>query len=123
MLLALALACSSPEPSVEDSAVPSDTGLQGEALVVVTANVGHLGQFTGVSCPGEPYRGALCSMEQEALDGSRQKEAQELRKAQANFFLSHLLPWANTLCDRIVQKSRLAYYQLLGAFTKGFLAH
>lgn len=65
----------------------------------------------------------LCSMEQEALDESRQQEADELRRAQADFFCKHLFPWANIFCDRIVQNSRLAYYQLLGAFMKGFLAH
>jgi len=65
----------------------------------------------------------LCSMEQEALDQGRQPEADELRKAQADFFCNHLFPWANRFCDRIVENSSLAYYQLVGAFTKGFLAH
>jgi TorA maturation chaperone TorD len=65
----------------------------------------------------------LCTMEQEALDKSRQHDADELRKAQEDFFCNHLLPWANKFCDRIVENSRLAYYQLVGAFTKGFLAY
>jgi anaerobic sulfite reductase subunit A len=63
----------------------------------------------------------LCSMEQEALDQDKQPEADELRKAQADFFCDHLFPWANRFCDRIVENSGLAYYQLVGAFTKGFL--
>ncbi len=64
----------------------------------------------------------LCAMEQEALDQARQDDADELRKAQADFFCNHLFPWASRFCDRVVENSRLAYYQLVGAFTKGFLA-
>jgi anaerobic sulfite reductase subunit A len=63
----------------------------------------------------------LCSTEQEALDQGRGPEADELRTAQADFFFGHLFPWANRFCDRIIENSSLAYYQLVGAFTKGFL--
>lgn len=65
----------------------------------------------------------LCATEQEALDQGRQEDADGLRKAQADFLCNHLFPWANRFCDRIVENSHLAYYQLVGAFTKGFLAH
>jgi TorA maturation chaperone TorD len=65
----------------------------------------------------------LCTMEQEALDQGRQEAAHRLRKAQMNFLLNHLFSWANRFCDRIVENGDLAYYQLVGAFTKGFLAH
>lgn len=65
----------------------------------------------------------LCAMEQEAFDQGRKEDADGLRKAQMDFLLNHLFPWANRFCDRIVQNGDLAYYQLVGAFTKGFLAH
>jgi TorA maturation chaperone TorD len=65
----------------------------------------------------------LCTMEQEALDKGKPYDADELRKAQADFFCNHLFSWANQFCDRIVENSHLAYYQLVGAFTKGFLAY
>ena len=65
----------------------------------------------------------LCAMEQEALDQGRQEDADGLRKAQADFLCNLLIPWANRFCDRIVENSNLAYYRLVGAFTKGFLAH
>jgi DMSO reductase family type II enzyme chaperone len=65
----------------------------------------------------------LCAIEQEALDQGRQEDADGLRKAQADFLVNHLLPWANRFCDRIVENADLAYYRLVGAFTKGFLAH
>jgi len=65
----------------------------------------------------------LCAMEQEALDQGRQEDADGLRKAQADFLCDLLIPWANRFCDRIVENANLAYYQLVGAFTKGFLAH
>lgn len=65
----------------------------------------------------------LCAMEQESLDQGRQEDADGLRKAQADFLRNLLIPWANRFCDRIVENAELAYYQLLGAFTKGFLAH
>jgi TorA maturation chaperone TorD len=63
----------------------------------------------------------LCSMEQKALDQKKHPEVEELRNAQADFFCNHLFPWALRFCDRVVAHSRLAYYQLVGAFTKGFL--
>ena len=65
----------------------------------------------------------LCAMEQEALDQGRQEDADGFRKAQADFLCNLLIPWANRFCDRIVENSDLAYYQLVGAFTKGFLAY
>ena len=65
----------------------------------------------------------LCAMEQEALDQGRHEDADGLRKAQADFLCNLLIPWANRFCDRIVENANLAYYQLVGAFTKGFLAH
>lgn len=65
----------------------------------------------------------LCATEQEALDQGRQEDADGLRMAQADFLYNLLIPWANRFCDRIVENSSLAYYRLVGAFTKGFLAH
>ena len=65
----------------------------------------------------------LCAMEQEALDQGGHEDADGFRKAQADFLCNLLIPWANRFCDRIVENSNLAYYQLVGAFTKGFLAH
>ena len=65
----------------------------------------------------------LCAMEQEALDQGRQEDADGRRKDQADFLCNLLIPWANRFCDRIVENANLAYYRLVGAFTKGFLAH
>ncbi len=65
----------------------------------------------------------LCAMEQEAIDEARKDDADKLREAEADFFCNHLFPWANRFCDRVVENSRLAYFQLVGVFTKGFLAH
>ena len=65
----------------------------------------------------------LCSTEQGALDQGKQEDAGRLREAQKDFLCNHLFPWANRFCDRIVENGNLAYYRLVGAFTKGFLTH
>jgi anaerobic sulfite reductase subunit A len=65
----------------------------------------------------------LCATEQEALDQGSQEDADGLRKAQADFLCNHLFLWVNPFCDRIVENADLAYYRLVGAFTKGFLAN
>lgn len=64
----------------------------------------------------------LCAMEQEAQDKALPGEARRLRTAQADFLTGHLLEWANLFCERLTLSSRLAFYQLLGIFTRGFLA-
>jgi len=63
----------------------------------------------------------LCAMEQEAEDKALPSEARRLREAQADFLTGHLLGWANLFCERLTKNSRLAFYQLLGIFTRGFL--
>lgn len=63
----------------------------------------------------------LCSMQQKALEGERAEEVRELDRAQVDFFVRHFFPWANRFCDRLFEASRLAYFQILGIFTKGFL--
>jgi len=63
----------------------------------------------------------LCTMEQQARDRNRRDEAIELSRTQALFFFRHLFPWASRFCTRLHESSRLAYYQVLGVFTKGFL--
>ncbi len=47
-----------------------DTTAPGPGLRVLTANVGHLGELTGVDCPSDPYDGALCSVEVEGAIAS-----------------------------------------------------
>ncbi len=64
----------------------------------------------------------LCAMEQEAEDKALRSEARRLRAAQADFLTGHLLEWANLFCERLTKSSRLAFYQLLGILTRGFLA-
>jgi len=56
----------------------------------------------------------LCSLEP--------KEA-EAARFQADFFRLHLAPWAEPFLDRVTRNSRLAYFQIIGSFTRGFLAN
>jgi TorA maturation chaperone TorD len=56
----------------------------------------------------------LCSLEP--------KEAQAAR-FQADFFRLHLAPWVEPFLDRMTRHSKLAYFQIIGAFTRGFLAN
>ena len=56
----------------------------------------------------------LCTLEE--------KEAEAVR-SQGAFFHRHLAPWVDLFLTRVTQNSRLAYFQVLGAFTRGFLAN
>jgi len=63
----------------------------------------------------------LCLMEQKAAEAGRAEDVSEVGNAQAAFFERHFFPWTNRFCDRLFQTSRLAFYQILGIFTRGFL--
>ena len=65
----------------------------------------------------------LCSLEQSSLAEDHLKQAFDLAQAQKDFFSKHVFPWVNRFCDRLYEKSRLAYYQVLAIFTKGCLHH
>ena len=108
----------------------SETRLQGEAARTALAHYERF-QLTPSAENGEvpdhivnelEFLSILCAMEDEAEKEGLEPEARALRRAQADFLLDHFIEWAAPFCDRLVQGSRLAFYQLLGIFTKGFLA-